>query len=160
MRYRLFEIFRPFFAHYQPQVRTFSSDIIKPNGVIVRREAQTFDRRRAACAWAERQEKEMKSPDELMKRETRSLTRSSSATASRSTAKWGAPKTAAYARLPTASCQLKCSEATSDRLVEFAKTLGVLPQTRRDYLLHFSPIYDVAELPGSIRWQRLNSTAS
>src|SRR5690606_38449537 len=37
--------------------------------------------------------------------------------------------------------KLKCSEVTSDRLVEFAKSLDVLPQTRSNYLSHLSPIF-------------------
>jgi hypothetical protein len=39
--------------------------VIKKGGVIVHREAQTFDRKQAASAWLERREKELAKPGAL-----------------------------------------------------------------------------------------------
>jgi hypothetical protein len=43
--------------------------VLKQNGAIVHREAQTFDRRQAAYAWLENREKSLKAPGGLERRD-------------------------------------------------------------------------------------------
>ncbi len=121
--------------------------VIKQNGVIVRREAQTFDRRQAASAWAERREKELKSPGGLTKRDDPLFVAVIDRYRAELNGHIGSTKDSCLRKVADSKlAKLKCSEVTSDRLVEFAKSLDVLPQTRSNYLSHLSPIFDVAEI--------------
>jgi hypothetical protein len=121
--------------------------VVKKGGVIVHREAQTFDRKQAANAWVVKREAELKQSGGLDRKEDPPL----SAVIDRFIAE------SKYAVLGTKAQVLKtiknselgqvtCSELTSRALVSFARQLtrNVEPQTCGNYFSHLSNIFTVA----------------
>jgi len=126
----------------------FSAQIvIKKAGVIVHREAQTFDRKQAANAWIVKREAELKKPGGLERKEDPSL----AAVIDRYIADSRNPIVGTKAQvLKTIKNndlgETKCSEITSHTLVSFARELtkNVEPQTCGNYFSHLSNIFTVA----------------
>lgn len=121
--------------------------VIKKDGAIVHREAQTFDRRQAANAWVVKREGELKRPGGLEQKEDPSL----AAVIDRYIAelqnavlgtKAQVLKTIKNSNLG----HIRCSELTSNALVSFARELtkNVEPQTCGNYFSHLSNIFTVA----------------
>lgn len=119
--------------------------VLKQNGAIVHREAQTFDRRQAAYAWLENREKALKAPGGLERRDDVPFQKVIARYLDESEGTMGRTKAAYLKKMmegPLGS--IRCSEMTSDKLVAFARSLPVKPQTRANYFSHLSPIFAIA----------------
>lgn len=129
---------------------SFSAQIlIKQNGVIAHRESDTFDSRQTAYAWLEKRESELKGPGGLERIEDPTFAEVISRYVLETNVV-GRTKGACLKKIQASSLgPLKCSQVTSDKLVQFAQSLNVQPQTRSNYLSHLSPIFEIA----SIAWK-------
>ena len=121
--------------------------VIKKGGVIVHREAETFDRKQAANAWVVKREAELRSPGGLERKEDPTL----SAVIDRYTAESKNAVLGTKAQVLKTIKQsdlgdIKCSNISSQTLVSFAKELtkNVEPQTCGNYFSHLSNIFTVA----------------
>jgi hypothetical protein len=122
--------------------------VIKNDGAIAHREAQTFDRKQAANAWIVKREAELKRPGGLERREDPPL----SAVIDRYIAESRTPVTGTKAQVlktikDSDLSETKCSRITSEKLVSFARKLNqtVEPQTCNNYFSHLSSIFTVAK---------------
>ncbi|MCK9917934.1 site-specific integrase [Microbacteriaceae bacterium K1510] len=121
--------------------------VIKQKGIIVHREAQTFERKQAAFAWLEKREAELKRPGGLAPRHDPPFGETVERYEEELNGAMGDTKAACLRKVRESKlARLKCSEITSDKIVEFAKSLDVQPQTRSNYLSHISPIFEVAAI--------------
>jgi len=121
--------------------------VIKKGGVLVHREAESFDRKQAANTWIVKREAELKRPDGLRQKEDPTL----AAVIDRFIAesKNLVLGTKAQVLKTVKSSDLgdsKCSDITSRKLVSFAQDLNknVAPQTCGNYFSHLSNIFAVA----------------
>ena len=128
--------------------RSFTAQIvIKKGGVIVHREALTFDRKQAANAWTVKREAELKAPGGLQRKEDPCL----SAVIDRYIAESKNPVLGTKAQVlktirNSDLGEIKCSDINSHELVSFARELtkNVEPQTCGNYFSHLSNIFAVA----------------
>jgi integrase len=120
--------------------------ILKQGGKVVHQESQTFDRRRAATAWAERREKELRKPDGLKRKvDDPPLSDVIDRYVAESEKKIGRTKAQVLRKIKTYDiAALRCSEITSADIISFAQALPVTPQTRQNYLSHLGAIFAVA----------------
>jgi integrase len=119
--------------------------LLKRKGVIVHREAQTFDRRQAAKAWISRRETELAAPGALDRPEDPTLAAVIDRYISESRRKIGRTKAQVLRTIKTYDiAEKRCSEITSTDLVAFAQALPVQPQTVQNYLSHLGAIFAVA----------------
>ncbi|MGA2895385.1 MAG: site-specific integrase, partial [Xanthobacteraceae bacterium] len=127
--------------------KSFTAQIvIKNDGVIVHREAQTFDRKQAANAWGVKREAELKRPGGLELREDPPLSAAIERYIAESNGVLGT-KAQVLNTIKTSDLgDVKCSEITSHTLVSFARELNkhVEPQTCGNYFSHLSNIFTVA----------------
>jgi integrase len=121
--------------------------VIKKGGVIVHREAETFDRKQAANAWIVKREAELKRPDGLERKEDPML----AAVIDRYIEDSKNPVLGSKAQMLNAIKnsdlgETKCSEITTNKLVSFARELtkNVEPQTCGNYFSSLSNIFTVA----------------
>jgi integrase len=128
--------------------KSFSAQIvIKKKGVIVHREAETFDRKQAANAWIVKREAELKRPDGLERKEDPTL----AAVIDRYIKESRNPVLGSKAQMLNAIKnsdlgETKCSEISANTLVSFARELtkNVAPQTCGNYFSSLSNIFTVA----------------
>jgi integrase len=119
--------------------------VLKQNGAIVHREAQTFDRKQAAYAWLENREKQLKAPGGLERRDDVPFGKAIARYLEESEGSMGRTKATYLKKIMESEIgPIRCSELTSDKLVAFARKLPVKPQTRSNYFSHLSPIFAVA----------------
>ena len=121
--------------------------VIKKDGVIVHREAQTFDRRQAANAWTVKREAELKSPGGLERREDPPLSAVIDRYVAESKNVVLGTKAQVLKTIKNSDLgETKCSDITSRALVSFARELtkNVEPQTCGNYFSHLSNIFTVA----------------
>jgi integrase len=129
--------------------KAFTAQIlIKKGGVIVHREAETFDRKQAANAWIVKREAELKAPGGLEHKEDPSL----AAVIDRYIVEsknvvMGTRAQVLKAIKHSDLGDIKCSEITSHTLVSFARDLTktVEPQTCGNYFSSLSNIFTVAK---------------
>jgi len=121
--------------------------VIKKGGVIVHREAETFDRKQAANAWIVKREAELKRPDGLERKEDPTL----AVVIDRYIKESRNPVLGSKAQMLKALKnsdlgETKCSEITANTLVSFARELtkNVEPQTCGNYFSSLSNIFTVA----------------
>jgi len=121
--------------------------VIKKGGVIVHREAETFDRKPAANAWIVKREAELKRPGGLEYKENPPL----SAVIDRYIAEsrnmvLGTKAQVLRAIRNSDLGETKCNDITSHTLVSFARELtkNVEPQTCGNYFSHLSTIFTIA----------------
>lgn len=120
--------------------------LIKRGGVIIYRQAQTFDRQQAAKAWLSRREAELAKPGALEKKEDPSLRDVIDRYLSESEKKIGKTKSQVLRTIKTFDlAEKRCSEITSADIVAFAQSLKSKPQTRQNYLSHLSAIFAIAK---------------
>jgi integrase len=120
--------------------------LIKRKGVIIYREAQTFDRKQAAGAWLKRRETELAKPGALEKKEDPPLRDVIDRYLSESEKKVGKTKSQVLRSIKGYDIsEKKCSEIESADIVAFAQSLGSKPQTRQNYLSHLSAIFAIAK---------------
>src|ERR1700722_1873381 len=120
---------------------------IKKGGLIVHREADTFDRKQAANAWIVKREAELKRPGGLEQKEDQPL----AAVIDRYIKESRNPISGSRAQMLNAIKnsdlgETKCSEITANTLVSFARELtkNVEPQTCGNYFSSLSNIFTVA----------------
>jgi integrase len=121
--------------------------VIKKGGVILHREAETFDRKQAANAWIAKREAELKSPGGLEKKEDPLLAAVIDLYIEESKAPVTGTKAQVLKSIKNSDLgETKCSELTSQRLVSYARELTktVEPQTCGNYFSHLSNIFTVA----------------
>jgi len=122
---------------YTAQIR------LKRGGRVVHSEAQTFDRKQAAQAWARKREAELGTPTE--KRDDSPLSVVIDRYLSESQHKIGKTKAQVLRTIkadPLAA--LPCAEIDSAELLAFFNRLGSQPQTRGNYASHLSSIFAIA----------------
>ncbi|MGQ3671222.1 site-specific integrase [Xanthobacter sp. TB0136] len=130
---------------YQAQI------LIKRNGEIVHREAQTFERKQAAAAWLEKRERRLAEPGALERVHAHDPTLGEVIRHYIEDSKrpFGDTKRQVLAAIQKFSiASLRCSQINSVAIVEFAKeklVSGVQPQTVGNYLSHLSAIFEIAE---------------
>lgn len=128
-------------ASYTAQVR------IKRGGQIIYSEAETFARRTAAVTWMKNREAALKEPGALEKAMAPDPTLSEAIDTYLKDSKrdYGKTKRQVLNTIKASSLGgMKCSEIDSTKIVEFAKSLGVQPQTVGNYISHLSAIFAVA----------------
>ncbi|MDO9413799.1 MAG: site-specific integrase [Pseudolabrys sp.] len=121
--------------------------VIKKDGRIVHREAETFDRKQAANAWIVKREAELKSPGGLDRKEDPTLAVVIDRYIAESNNAVLGTKAQVLKTIKNSDLgDLKCSEITSQKLVAFAKDLSrnVEPQTCGNYFSHLSSVFTVA----------------
>ena len=121
--------------------------VIKKDGVIVHREAQTFDRKPAANAWIVKREAELKRPGGLERKEDPTLAAVIDRYIAESKNVVHGTKAQVLKTLKSSDLgEIKCSEITSLTLVSFAQELNksIEPQTCGNYFSHLSNIFTVA----------------
>lgn len=122
--------------------------VIKRNGVIAHREQQTFDKKQAAFAWAEKRESELNKPGGVERANADDPTLADVIDVyirDIGEAKLGKTKAQVLATTkgyPIA--KMRCSAIGSADISSFAQSLKVQPQTRLNYLSHLSSIFTVA----------------
>jgi hypothetical protein len=121
--------------------------VIKKDGKIVHREAETFDRRQAANAWVVKRESELKKPGGLQRKEDPILADVIDRFIAESKNIVLGTKAQVLRTIKNSDLgDLKCSDITSQTLVSFGKALtrNVEPQTCGNYFSHLSNILTVA----------------
>jgi hypothetical protein len=121
--------------------------VIKKGGLIVHREADTFDRKQAANAWIVKREAELKRPGGLEQKEDPPL----AAVIDRYIKESRTPISGSRAQMLNAIKnsdlgETKCSEITANTLVSFAHELTktVEPQTCGNYFFSVSNVFTIA----------------
>ena len=121
--------------------------VVKKGGLIVHREAETFDRKQAANAWIVKREAELKRPDGLEREEDPAL----AVVIDRYIKESRNPVLGSKAQMLNAIKnsdlgETKCSEITANKLVSFARELtkNVEPQTCGNYFSSLSNVFTVA----------------
>lgn len=121
--------------------------VIKKDGKIVHREAETFDRKQAANAWIVKREAELKKPGGLEQKDDPTLTAVIDRYIAESKNATLGTKAQVLKTIKNSDLgESKCSEITSNTLVAFARELtkNVEPQTCGNYFSHLSNIFAVA----------------
>lgn len=121
--------------------------VVKKGGVIVHREAQTFDRKQAANAWVVKREAELKQPGGLERKEDPRLSAVIDRYIAESKNAVLGTKAQVLKTIKNSDLgEVKCSGLTSHALVSFARQLtrNVEPQTCGNYFSHLSNIFTVA----------------
>ena len=122
----------------------------KSGGLIVHREAQTFDREQAAKAWLKRRETELSELGAIGRAKTEDTTLSSAIDRyiSDSRKKIGKTKAQVLASIKQYSiAEVACSEVRSQEIVNFANELlagGRQPATVGNYISHLAAIFAIA----------------
>jgi len=119
--------------------------LLKREGRVIHREAQTFDRKQAAKAWLARRETELSEPGAFDRQKDVRLNAVIDQYIQESEREIGRTKAQVLAKIKDSPiAELRCSEIKSPELVEFARSLKVQPQTRANYLSHLAAIFRVA----------------
>jgi integrase len=123
--------------------------VLKKDGKVTHREAQTFDRRQAANAWMARREDELAKPGAIERERQRDNDPKLSDVIDRYVAesKREIGKTKAQVLRSIKEydiAELRCSQITSADLVAFVKAIPASPATRQNYLSHLSAIFKLA----------------
>lgn len=118
---------------------------IKKQGKVIHSETETFDREQAAKAWMKKRETELAKPGALTKAEDPTLFKVIDQYTLEKLKVHGKTKTQVLKTIQASSlAQKKCSEISSPDLVEFAKSIDALPQTRGNYISHLASVFTVA----------------
>lgn len=120
---------------------------IKDGGVVVHSETETFDRETAAKLWIKNRESELAKPGALEKIKAPDPTFAEAikkyvAESRKAIGKTKAQVLNSVAAIPLA--KRRGSTITSADWVQFAKDLGVQPQTAGNYLSHIAAVYQLA----------------
>jgi hypothetical protein len=123
--------------------------VLKKDGKVTHREAQTFDRRQAANAWMARREDELTKPGAIDRArqstndpKLRDVIDRYIAESKKEIGKTKAQVLRSIKDYDIA--ELRCSQITSADLVAFVKAIQVGPATRQNYLSHLSAIFKLA----------------
>jgi integrase len=127
---------------YKAQVR------IRRGGVIIHQETQTFDRRTVALAWTKKRETELAKPGalEIIKSDDPPLSQVIRQYVDESQKNLTHNKKTSLLYLAKQELtKLKCSEITSNVLVQFGRALDVEPVTTSSYFSHLKGVFKVAK---------------
>lgn len=117
----------------------------KKDGVIVWREAKTFDRQQAAKAWLARRETELSQPGGMERKEDPPLAQVIDRYITESKKALGRTKAQVLRAIKANDiAEMRCSRITSADLIAFAQSLNVQPQTVGNYLSHLGAVFAVA----------------
>jgi integrase len=122
----------------------------KKRGIIIHREAQTFDRRQAAVAWLNRRETELSEPGAIDRAKVpeKSLANAIDRYVAESRKAIGRTKAQVLASIKQyAIANMDCGEVRSDHIVGFATELlagGRQPSTVGNYISHLAAIFAIA----------------
>jgi len=120
---------------------------VKQDGLVVHKETQTFDREAAAKTWIKKRESELAEPGALdrLKAPDPAFSETISKYVTESLKQIGKTKAQVLNTVAAAPISRKRgSTITSAEWVEFARNLGVQPQTAGNYLSHIGAVYRVA----------------
>lgn len=120
---------------------------VKEDGEVVYKETQTFDREAAAKLWMKKREAELAEPGALDKLRAPDPPLAETITKYTTESLKAIGKTKAQVLNTVAAdpiARKRGSTITSAEWVEFAKRLGVQPQTAGNYLSHIATVYKVA----------------
>ncbi|WP_167395040.1 tyrosine-type recombinase/integrase [Variovorax boronicumulans] len=120
---------------------------IQEEGVVVHTETETFDREPAAKLWMKNREAELSKPGALEKLRAPDPTFAEAIQKYINESRKGIGKTKAQVLATVAATSLakrRGSTITSADWVQFAKDLGVQPQTVGNYLSHIAAVYQLA----------------
>lgn len=127
----------------------FAQLVLKQNGQIVHREQKTFDRRQAAAAWLERRETELKKPGgvervKLLDPPLRDVIDRYIDESIKAIGRTKAQVLRAIKEFDIAD--MRCSEITSDEIVNLARELVKKrqPQTVGNYMSHLGAVFAIA----------------
>jgi integrase len=123
--------------------------VIKRDGQVTYREAQTFDRRQAANAWMVRREGELAKPGAIERERQRDNDPLLAVVIDRyiaeSNKQIGRTKAQVLGTIKRYDiAELRCSEIGSPELVAFVQALPGGPATRQNYLSHLSAVFKLA----------------
>lgn len=122
----------------------------KKSGIIVHREAQTFDRRQAAAAWLKRRETELSEPGAIERAKTpdKSLANAIDRYIAETRKAIGKTKAQVLASIKQYDiANMDCGEIRSDHIVDFANELSAgdrQPSTVGNYISHLAAIFAIA----------------
>lgn len=118
----------------------------KKDGVIVWREAETFDRKEQARAWLARRETELREPGAMDRKDDPKLAAVIDRYIKESRKTIGRTKEQVLRTIKTYDlAEMRCSQITSSVIMDFARALPVQPQTVQNYLSHLGAIFTVAQ---------------
>ena len=123
--------------------------VLKKDGKVVHREAQTFDRRQAANAWMVRREGELSKPGaidrERLKDSDPRLGDVIDKYIAKSQRQIGRTKAQVLRTIKTYDiADIRCSHITSADIVSFVQALPASAATRQNYLSHLGAIFAIA----------------
>lgn len=119
---------------------------IKKDGKVIHTESETFDREQAARAWMEKREAELAKPGALTKAPDPTLADVIDQYNEEKLKVHGKTKTQVLRTIKDSKlAEKRCSEITSPDLVEFAKQISALPQTRGNYMSHLAAVFTIAK---------------
>lgn len=125
---------------YTAQIR------IKRGGKVVHSESKTFERKAIAQKWRTTREAELLRPGALNVGPDPTLSSVISQYMTESVRPIGKTKRRVLEAIAAAKVgKLKCSDVTSVALVDWAATLNCGPATRRTYMSHLSPVFNIAQ---------------
>ncbi len=118
---------------------------VKRAGVVVHSETETFDREQAANAWMKKRETELAKAGALDKPADPTLGVVIDQYNKEKLKEHGKTKTQVLRTIKESSIgALRCSEITSQAIVEYAQSIEALPQTRGNYMSHLASVFTVA----------------
>lgn len=124
----------------------YAQILIKRKGRVVRREAQTFDRKQAAKAWLARRETELAQPGALERGPDPKLHEAIDRYIAETEREIGHTKAQVLRTIKIHDiAEMRCSQIKSHHVTDFVKSLKVLPQTRASYASHLSAVFTVAK---------------
>lgn len=118
---------------------------IKKGGTVIHTETQTFDREQAAKAWVKKRETELAQPGALTKTDDPLLRDAIDKYNTDKLKAHGSTKTQVLRSIQNhAIGAMRCSQVTSQALVQFVTSIDAQPSTRGNYMSHLASIFVVA----------------
>ena len=118
---------------------------VKRGGKVVHSETETFDREQAANAWMKKRETELAKPGALEKSADPTLAVVIDQYNTEKMKEHGKTKTQVLRTIKDSKIGARrCSEITSQVIVDYAQSIDALPQTRGNYISHLASVFTVA----------------
>ena len=118
---------------------------IKKGGKIIHKETETFERDQVARAWMKKRETELALPGALTKPDNPLLKDVIDKYNADKLRPHGKTKDQVLRSIKAADIgDMRCSEITSQHLVQFAQSIEAQPSTRGNYMSHLASIFSVA----------------
>lgn len=118
---------------------------LKKGGKVIHTETETFDRKPAAQAWLNKREAELAMPGALVKVDDPPLKDVIDRYNAEKQKQHGKTKAQVLNTIKDADIgAMRCSEITSQSIVQFCQTIDAQPSTRGNYISHLASIFSVA----------------